>query len=210
MAKLKALPMEVINQLAAGLECSQPTADQDELLAHIKGSVPLLPPEDLHDVTELILALYRVREFTEASDEAFLGDLIQGIHGSSFADLEGIDQEESSSLRSHLGRLLGVSNLRIAAKAHRLQRAGERLYCDAKILSDIRPVFDEDVKTVPTGAVVGHTLRLGYHERGNHKDFFVVLDSADLEKLRTVIERAESKNKTLLKLLEGSGLKGLG
>ena len=202
--------MGAIDQLAASLERSQPTADQDELLVNIRDSVPLLPPEDLQEVTQLILALYRVREFTEASDKAFLGDLIQCIHSSSFAGLEGIDEKENSDLRSHLGRLLNVSNLRMAAKAHRLQRAGERLYCDAKILSDIRPVFDEDVETVPAGAVVGHTLRLGYHERGEHKEFFVVLDDVDLEKLRAVIERAESKNKTLLKLLKGSGLKDLG
>jgi hypothetical protein len=91
----------------------------------------------------------------------------------------------------------------------RLQRDGERLYCEAKILSDMRAVFHDDAISKPAGAVVTHTLKVGYHENGTHKEFFVVLESADLEALKEIIERAQAKETILRKLLPEAGLQDL-
>jgi len=84
------------------------------------------------------------------------------------------------------------------------------LYCDAKILSDIRPVFGDDLSEGPISAVITHTLKLAYHEGGEHKEFFIVMDQQDLITLFEVIDRAHEKEQALTGLLQKSGIPRLG
>jgi hypothetical protein len=53
-------------------------------------------------------------------------------------------------------------------------------------------------------------LNISYHESGDHKDFYVVLDQVDLEEIEKVIKRALVKNETLDQLLSDSGVPRLG
>lgn len=104
---------------------------------------------------------------------------------------------------------MSIEALRTVAKAARLQRDGERLYCTAKILSDIRPVFGKDPTQAPVGAVLTHTLRIGYHEGKEHKEFHIVLDSNDLDALGKAVQRAKAKDKTLREFLKTANLRNL-
>jgi hypothetical protein len=90
------------------------------------------------------------------------------------------------------------------SKAIRLQRDCERLYCGARIISDIRPVFGDSVEELPVSAVITHTLKLGYDEMREHKEFFIVLDEADLDALQDVLERAKVKGDTLTEVLNSA------
>jgi hypothetical protein len=61
-------------------------------------------------------------------------------------------------------------------------------------------VFGSNVADGPKGMVVVHLLKLGFYRGGSkrqHEEIYVSLDAEDLETLRTVIERASSKAKTL-------------
>ena len=46
-------------------------------------------------------------------------------------------------------------------------------------------------------------------EGDNHKDIFFTLDNDDLDELKSIIERAEKKNQTLIKMLESNGITNL-
>ena len=96
------------------------------------------------------------------------------------------------------------------SKASRLQREGERLYCEAMILSDIRPVFGDDITSGPGSAVLTHTLKVSYHGDEGHRDFFVVLDGEDLKALGEVVDRAQAKDESLRKVLRGTNIPDLG
>jgi hypothetical protein len=209
MAILRGLSQEAFTQLIQALKAMPIVSDLEDESESVSASVTKIPSEDLVVVLDLVQTLYRVREFSETTDSSFLTDLVQAIRKSELPELGKMGKEEIKVLRENLERLLSLPNVRVVAKAKRLQRGGERLYCDATILSDIRPVFFEDVGAAPAGAVVGHTLKLAYHQGADHKEIFVVLDRSNLKSLREVIERAESKDKTLLDLLKSGGLKDL-
>ncbi len=51
--------------------------------------------------------------------------------------------------------------------------------------------------TVSIDPRVINTLKLGYHEGGEHREFHIVLDCVDLEALGSVINRAQAKDATL-------------
>jgi hypothetical protein len=103
-----------------------------------------------------------------------------------------------------------VRSLESISKAIVLQRSHERVYCQAKIFSDIRSVFGDDVKSAPVAATISHTLTIRYHENGHHQEVFVMLDRYDLDQLEEVIKRAKQKDLSLTKVLSGSKIPRLG
>jgi hypothetical protein len=105
-----------------------------------------------------------------------------------------------------LSRLLQADSIRLASKAFGLRHDHEREFCDVKIITDMRPVF-ADVQQKPTRFIVGHTLKLGYHEYGEHKEFYVALDGSDVAELKKALQRAEDKESSLRSLIADTGLK---
>jgi hypothetical protein len=204
IAKLSNGPTE---ELIAGLSSAKISREPLVMAERIAASTPGIPLQDLSDILDGLYALYHVREFSEVSSTHFLNDLIEAL---SKSQVFGLEKPATSELREKFRRLLNVDKLNALSKAIRLQRDGERLFCEAKILSDMRPVFGEDTATRPLSAVITHTLKISYHEGSDHKEFFVVLDEEDLSALQTVISRAQVKSGTLTELLEGSGVPRLG
>ena len=102
--------------------------------------------------------------------------------------------------------------LKVISKANRLQSGGKYLYCNAQILSDIRPVFNEDPNEQPVGAVITHTLKIVQHVGTSTRmeESYIVLDSQDLEDLKDIVMRASAKDKTLRALLKSTNLPNLG
>jgi len=178
------------------------------LSAHLNTSLKSERIDGLDELVLLLDNLYHLREFAGVKPDRFLNDLSQEIQDTSFAEIQN-ESANKANLQNRLAKVFSIPALRIIAKADRLQRDGERLYCEAKILSDIRPVFDADPSAHPIGAVVSHTLKLAFHGT-EHTDFHVVLDTDDLEGLKTVIERALAKDKTLREIMKEAKLENLG
>lgn len=208
MNKIRNLSDSAVQELVQGLDSSSITSEAKKLYEHIAPQVPSVPIDDLKAIVDLIYSLYQVREFSNLKKSSFLNELIEGVRECAEPK---VSENEVPSLRDRFQRLLSIETLNIISKAINLQRDGERLYCEAAILSDVRPVFGEDVESKPVAAVITHTLKLTYHEiGGKHREFLVTLDEEDLHKLKSVIERARLKAETLDKLLKDSGIPRLG
>jgi hypothetical protein len=192
--KVRNLEASALGELIKALSSSTLTANSEAMTAQIAGSVPGIPIEDLTEIVDLVYALYHVREYSELNWGDFFREFMDGVKKQ--AD-PPVTPEEVKSVAEKFKQLLRIENLEGITKAISLQREGERLYCGAKILSDIRPVFGQEVNSMPVAGIITHTLKLNYHENGKHKSIFVVLDEEDLMNLRSVIERAEAKAKTL-------------
>jgi hypothetical protein len=187
------------DRLIEVLEAAPITPESEEVTARVGDGISEVAHGDLYDIIDTLYGLYWSRAFADVSSEKFLGDLMMDVERlmEQNADVVG----DADKIRRRLERLLDIGPLNTLHKAIRLQRNGERLYCEAKILSDIRPVFGEETAAKPVGAVVTHTLKLSYHEEGEHKSIFLVLDQQDLKALRDVIERANAKDISLRGLL---------
>lgn len=204
---LKAMPNASVEALIKALKSVSPSADTDEIAKQITGQVSSIPTKELEAVLDSLYGLYFIRELSGVERETFLDDFINGIQNE--AEL-AVESKNIPKLRTKFEKLLDIDAFNLLSKAKRLQRDGERLYCDAKILSDIRPVFGSKPTVRPSGAVITHTLKVGYHERGEHKEFHVVLDAIDLVELSDVIDRAFMKDRTLRNLLKDGKLADLG
>jgi len=207
LVAIQTLPAASVNKLIALLEAAPLISNNEEMATYVRKQGSPAPDGQLARIIETLYTLYYIRELSGVTAAKFLEDLMEGVRNR--PELKS-SQKEISTLRSRLEELLSIDTLKTISKAARLQRDGERLYCDAKILSDIRPVFGADPTIRPVGAVLTHTIKVGYHEGRDHREFHIVLDSDDLRALSEVVRRAQAKEKTLRNLLKGAELPNLG
>ena len=205
IAAIRTLPVASVDDLIAGLAGAPLISDPKEMTAYIAKQLPTLSTKQLSPVLDTLYSLYYIRGLSGATDTRFLNDLMDAIR-----ERLKLTQQEVAKLQVRFKKLLSINTLTAISKAARLQRDGERLYCESKIMSDIRPVFGPDPSESPVGAVLTHTLKLVYHLGKEHKEFHVVLDSDDLESLKDVIIRARFKDKSLRNLLDRTKLPNLG
>ncbi len=199
--KIKELSDASLQQLLAALRSAPLIPDCEDLAKKIASNVPSVKPDDLTNILEGLSSLYHIREMAGVKPAKFLSDLMSDIR-----NIKGpgwpITGDSVKVIRESFNNLLNIQPLIIISKAAELQREGDQFYCDSKILSDVRPVFGKEIRR-PEGAVITHTLRLGYHEglMGVHREFHIVLERDDLESLIYTLERAQAKDKALRDLL---------
>ena len=143
------------------------------------------------ELGETIAALYRVRSSQDVTLEQFADDICEAM---------GVNGEDRVRLKKNITSLLGIEEIGLASKAWDLQTEDERTFCDARILTDLRPIFGTNIQEGPKGMVLVHILKIGFHDAGTgerHKDFYISLDADDLTTLRNVIDRAGQKAESL-------------
>jgi hypothetical protein len=205
IAIINTVPDKTLEKFISILESAPPISNPAEMTQHVAKQLPSISTDKLERIVDVLYTLYLVRELSGVRPKRFFADLMEVVRkNSSESALKGI-----LKLESQLEKLLNIETLATISKAARLQRDGERLYCEAKILSDIRPVFGSKATVRPAGAVLVHTLKIGYHEGRDHREVHFAMDSADLEALSTVLRRAQEKDKTLRDLLKKSKLPNL-
>jgi hypothetical protein len=112
-----------------------------------------------------------------------------------------LDNGEVHAFTDKLTRLLNLSSFERTSKIEQLKGDHPSVFYDAKIITDIRPVFDLPGDP-PVGAIIGHTLKVVCHDHGgDHKELYFALDSEDVESLKKIAERAQQKASSLKALI---------
>src|SRR5207248_2689610 len=150
----------------------------DSLLSNLKSSpdsipkVPNVSPEDVARLMESLQSMYAVQAYHEVPLEEFVSDIADA-----FRSNKELDSSTESKFRVRLAETLNIAPLRVAAKAALLHADHEHTFCTARILSDIRPVYDDGVKGPPSGAIITHTLKLDYHDgpSGELSEIYIVM-----------------------------------
>jgi hypothetical protein len=115
---------------------------------------------------------------------------------------------EKSDFEARLTKLLRVRSVRMSAKVQSLRFEYPNTFHDAMILTDMRPIFDKP-EDPPVGFALSYTLKIAYHEGGEHRDFYVMLDAADLEIMKKALQRAEIKAASLKSILKSATIPDL-
>ncbi|MFY9951431.1 MAG: hypothetical protein WAK27_22210 [Candidatus Sulfotelmatobacter sp.] len=204
LAVLAALPEEVFNQVIATLDTT-PSAPrgQKELTAWLSSEAKSVTPTDLRKLVDTLASLYRLRVKSNVTSEVLATDV---------ADAASKDARLGTSadiVRSRLTQLLAINALNLVdAKARELQLEAEHSFCDARMITDIRPVFGSNVSDSPEAMIIVHTLKLGYHDSASqtHKEMYVALDEDDIVTLTTLLKRTQDKTKALKKQMASVGI----
>jgi plasmid replication initiation protein len=119
-----------------------------------------------------------------------------------------LDIERRNRLEAILIRALELRPLIVTSKAYALLTSSERNFYQARIVTDIRPVF-VDVAHTPPAAVIVHILRLGYADAIGYHELDIALDDRDISNLQRVLTRAQTKSMTLHSLLSDGPMTAL-
>lgn len=203
-AKIKSLSSADVESLVAALEKTEGIGRLKDVTSLVVEQVPGLSRTDVESILRTLFSLcvFASDEATPLSER--ISELTNAMQASGRQELK-LSEDEKAEFEKRLNRLLSVGTVLISAKVERLRLDHPNTLHDAIILSDIRPVFDKP-KGRPVGCTIFHTLEIEYHESGEHKEFYVVLDSEDLAKMKKTIQRAEEKAESLRTLLESAGL----
>lgn len=109
----------------------------------------------------------------------------------------------SKRLSSLLKALESIAfSLDISDKASNLLIEHERIFSDSRIVTDIRTVFDSETERKVEAAILIHTLRIQYRDAEGIKEFYVALDSDDLDNLHDQIVIAINNRDVLGSVLQ--------
>ena len=111
-------------------------------------------------------------------------------------------------LETRLRDLFNNPHLKIYSRATDVQHQYEHILTDARIMSDIRTVFDPDGDgSQPLGAMVVHTLKITHMSNRSYRDSYFALDNADLTILSKAIGRAAKKTASLEEIIRNNKLR---
>lgn len=105
----------------------------------------------------------------------------------------------------NLTGFLAAVGLVAVAKVYDLSRAYPIRYFGGRIITELRPVFDELAEEV-SGAIVVHQLVLEAWQDDDLSDRILTMNDRDLDLLAQQIERAKKKSRTLRRLTDSSGI----
>jgi hypothetical protein len=178
-----------------------PGGTAEQFSAHAAENAPTIAPSTIKTIVN---ELFKLTSFKEQLGQT-IPDFAKSIADAVLAQQSGsfpFNKTDRDVLSDRLIKLFELKGpLALTAKALDLLTDAQNLFYSSKILTDIRPVFDEK-GTAAEAAVMVHHLVIHYRDTSDHKDFFVTLDSNDLKQLRAVLDRAERKAETLKPLLK--------
>lgn len=201
--QLAQLSFEAADQLRVALEKQPPAMHAAELSKRVASLAPLVPTDTLEQIVRTVVTLSMVRNGLELDP----GEFAQELSKSPNLTLAG---EERARLELVVRGLLHLSSVQVTSKALDILTEHQLLFHGARVISEIRPVYAEDISQKPAAAVIVHMLKIAYHESTDHKEIFVGLDSDDLLALKRAIERAEAKQMSLEAILRSADIPYVG
>ena len=200
IAKIFSLTEESFQELLGVLVKLPVKLYPKDLLTKAISGVRNLPPNHVQIITDALLSLCINRASSDKSTLDYVNEVTQSIDESGSEKLK-LSQESKEVLKGRLAKILDVKPLAVSAKATSIMFEHDRSFSKARVLTDIRPVFDAKVDNPPEAAVVVHMLSIHYYQNGEHKEFFVAVNDDDVQVLLDALERAKVKAKSLKQTL---------
>jgi hypothetical protein len=204
LVKLFSLPNELFQSLIANLQGAPFTFDLRSSLRSAISSLQDIQSEDVPDIIDALLSLYINRSGSDKSTTEYINEFSEAARESTSEGLRRI-AESTEDIPARLTDIFKVSSVLLAAKASSVMYEYDHIFYKARVLTDVRPVFGEGAAEAQALMII-HNLRIHYHQGDVHQDFFVALDSKDIQKLIDLLERAKAKAETLKSMLASTNI----
>lgn len=115
-------------------------------------------------------------------------EALEGAEG-----LDALSSSQTGQLIERLESLLALPAITRVAKVEAVSGEYDAVFHTCRVLTDLRPVFDEDPSGGPLGMLMTHVLKIDFVEDRRSKSLRVAMTKSDLEMLRETINRAFEK-----------------
>ncbi len=206
LKELADLPPRLMTTVATALTEVAPSLTPLHLAESVSSSANLGITE-VGPPIRIIRRIALLQRFLEKSAESFVAELTACLAALSDTQWPTEYREKWRSIAPELVRALSpTSAIYLSAKAHDLLGEQSLALCAARIITDMRPIFDDEAKEMEA-VVPFHTLVLRCHEseRSEHKMIHVAIDANDLQQIRKQVDRAERKEQLMRSKLASGG-----
>ncbi len=184
-----AVGVEALRKVLAAVTADQVTIRSGKILASISAGVGT---ENAGAVRRVLFGLATAmrRRSVEAKD------VLDGVAQTLRAQWSKEDLERWTECRDTLEALLRAESVVLATKAADLASDYDRCCLTSRVLTDLRPVFNEGGDKI-VGTVITHTLRMEYMTpEGEQHSVSVAMDMEDVRGLHDACARAMLKANT--------------
>lgn len=174
------------------------TLRRDEIVEGVIARTEL-PRAEVAGIVRVLLTLYALRAAHGLSSDELADLLVSAAERSDTPELK-LDEAASGRFRNQIRDFLSLDqSVGVISKAIDVAIQHDKLLHQARIITDIRPVFPAQVSAGPAAMVVAHVLKLEVHRGSGEEaeEIFVSLNSTDLGKLADVVRRAQQKEDAL-------------
>ena len=205
LAKLLHVSDEQLQKLFSVFEEQTPTLSHEKYLAHVIQKVDF-DPDDVAEMLDVMITLYSVRFSINLDIPDFVDVLCRALEDTGFEPLIP-DNGDWSLFRNRLTTFLSFSqSIGIVSKSSFIFFQHTNIFQEARIFTDVRPVFDSDLEETPVGGLVVHKLKITYMQSGEQQEIFLALGADDIRAIREVLDRAELKEKSISNFLKASSI----
>ena len=162
----------------------------------------------LKDIEAIFMGAGSLTGFIEKGSSTV--EIAEGIatisDDNSIIDFSKVNSKDVFVVR--LSTLLETERLYYAAKASIVMNEYENVFIQARIVTDIRPIFGIKVDELPKSGMIIHNLHIHFRkdEEGDHRDIYFALDSNDLKILQELLSRAQQKENSLNAVLKNANM----
>ena len=148
-----------------------------------------------------LLTIAITRDAANGSPEE-IAEIVSNAVRDGDAEEFSISDGDEKILRERITRVFAEApTLSLITKAQDVLTEHHHVFYSARILTDVRPVFAESGETVDAVGLV-HNLTIHFGRGTDHDDFYVALDTGDIQTLRETLDRAEAKSRALQALIQ--------
>jgi hypothetical protein len=152
------------------------------------------------EITKILFSVYSLKEKFGEDVDQLVNELLLALRN---ANVDLGAQTKWKRLEERIKSLISFDKtIGNTFKALKLLSDYDRIYINSKIVTDIRPAFNDSDDLSTNTALIVHNLKIGYIKDDQHQETYLALDSNDLDELKKQIERAKKKEENLKKSLK--------
>jgi hypothetical protein len=193
------------NDFVAALVAAKPSILPSALAAQIAKNAPKIPDSTVSALVDEIIAMESLKQSASMDAQEFakaLADAAIERSGSDFL----FTHTDAEILKRRIETIFSSDHvLELNTKIISVLTDHNNVFLSAAILSDMRPVFNEDASAIEAMTIV-HNLRIHFEHDLEHKDVYIALDTLDLHTLESVIARAKNKAALLKSAIHQTGI----
>jgi hypothetical protein len=181
-----------LSQIALAVKDARPGVELAPIVATTTG----LSTDEAQRILWTIWNLYLLKRRLDSDSAKVIADVTKSLEKQTS---EGWKQKHLQAWNNSVGEVVSLLDtitdehpLAVNSKAAALGRAHQNLFTEARVITDVRPVFSAGGDRVLESLIV-HTMLLDYFNGTKVRRIELALDAADVAQLRRLCERAERK-----------------
>lgn len=199
LARIRDIKREDFTKLIRAIEKKSPPPLSPNQLISLLGELFGNEVGFTYPLVKQLFALAGPEQLKAGPPEAALREALSEIQCSDHSWSEE-EMNRWKSIETEFLTLLNLPQIKRLGKALSLSYDYAHIIQEARILADIRPIFDEEASNIE-GSVVSFTLRLNFNGLGGPKGISIAMNNGDVINLLLECERALAKAKKMAELM---------